>query len=74
MPRIRFRRQCKLDRSNDPTCVARHEKHAGALGYFLKDRPPIVLRILCVQGRQKANRGPTRDSILQQMDQLREND
>jgi hypothetical protein len=48
MPRIRFRRQSQLDRSNDPTRVARHEKHAGALGDFLKDRPPIVLRILCV--------------------------
>ncbi|GER86296.1 hypothetical protein KDW_04580 [Dictyobacter vulcani] len=36
-------------------------------------RPPVVLRILYVQGRQKANRGSTGDSILQQTDQLREN-
>ncbi len=74
MLRIWFRRQCKLDRSDDLTRIARYEKHTSALSYFLKDRPPIVLRILCVQGRQKANRGSTRDSILQQMDQLREND
>src|SRR5258708_31627331 len=72
--RIRFRGQSQLDRADDPTCLARPEKHTVALSHVLKDRAPILLRILCAQGRQKANRGAVGDGALQQMDQMREND
>src|SRR5258708_39109419 len=72
--RIRFRGQSQLDRADDPTRLARPEKHAVALSHVLKDRAPILLRLLCAQGRQKAYRGAVGDGILQQMDQMRKYD